>query len=102
LVKVFEHVRGAAIEGGCEVGKPVEAYVEVRTNANRRFVYSTAAPCGASGRFAMRVPYAQSITGDTGALGGYLLRHGARQASVLVTESDVEEGRRIAVEGWGS
>ena len=102
LVKVFERVHGAALEGSCEAGKPVEAFVQVQTNIGRRFVYSTAAPCGASGRFEMRVPYAQSVTGDTGALGKYLLRNAARQTSVLVTESDVEEGRRISVGGWGA
>ena len=50
----------------------------------------------------MRVPYAQSVTGDTGALGAWVLRNGSRKASVLVTESDVEQGRRIPVGAWGS
>jgi len=102
LVKIFERVRGAALEGMCEAGSPVEAFVEVQTNAGRRFIYSTAAACGPSGRFRMRVPYAESVSGDTGALGGYLLRHGVRRTNVLVTESDVEEGRTIRVKGWGA
>lgn len=102
LVKIFERVRGASLEGMCEAGKPVEASVQVQTNAGRRFGYSTAAACGASGRFRMRVPYAQSVRGDTGALDAYVLRNGVRRTSVIVTESDVEEGRKILVGGWGA
>ena len=102
LIKIFERVRGAMLEGTCEAGEPIEAFVQVQTNAGRRFMYSTAAACGASGRFRMRVPYAESVSGDTGALGAYLLRHGVLRTSVLVKESDVEEGRTIRVEGWGS
>ena len=102
FMKVFERVRGARLEGGCAPGEMVSATVEVGTNAGRRFVYSTTAACGASGHFEMRVPYARSIMGDTGAVGAYLLRTGAKHASVLVTESDVDEGRRIPVGGWGS
>lgn len=102
LVKVFERVRGAELEGSCRAGEPVAVSAEVLTNTGRRFAYKDATPCGGAGRFALRVPYARSISGDTGAVGAYLLRNGAREASALVTESDVEEGRRIAVAGWGS
>jgi asparagine N-glycosylation enzyme membrane subunit Stt3 len=98
--KVFERVKGARLEGSCAPGEGVSAAVEVETNVGRRFTYSTTAACGASGRFEMRVPYARSITSEMGAVGAYLLRGGAKHASVLVTESDVEEGRIAKVEGW--
>ena len=103
LVKTFEHVPGAVVQGSAAPGTRVMAQVPVITNMNRAFLYQQSNISGADGRFTLVLPYSTEgpIDGgtnfDTKPMSAYQLNVGDRQAELRVPEDYVLSGEVITV-----
>ncbi|NLH22607.1 MAG: oligosaccharyl transferase, archaeosortase A system-associated [Methanothrix sp.] len=103
LVKTFEHVPGAVVQGSAAPGTSVMAQVPVITNMNRAFLYQQSNISGADGRFTLVLPYSTEgpIDGgtnfDTKPMSAYQLNVGDRQAELRVPEDYVLSGEVITV-----
>jgi dolichyl-diphosphooligosaccharide--protein glycosyltransferase len=95
--KIFGAVPGATlVVGGAVPQSTVIASTVVVSPLGRRFEWATSAGADASGRVALRVPYA---TGQNGrcAAAPYEVRAGSAATSVQVDEKDVTLGRSLRV-----
>ena len=103
LVKTFEHVPGAVVQGSAAPGTRVVAGVPVITNMNRAFLYQQSNTTDEEGRFTLVLPYSTEgpIDGgtnfDTKPMSAYQLNVGDRQAELRVPEEYVLRGEVIAV-----
>jgi dolichyl-diphosphooligosaccharide--protein glycosyltransferase len=103
LVKIFEHVPGAVVQGSAAPGTRVVAQVPVITNMNRAFLYQQSNITDEQGRFTLVLPYSTEgpIAGgtnfDTKPMSAYQLNVGDRQAELRVPEEYVLRGEVIAV-----
>jgi dolichyl-diphosphooligosaccharide--protein glycosyltransferase len=96
LYKVFEHVRGATIEGSAAPGARVDASLALRTNRGRELAFATHARADAAGRYALRVPYATSGgPPSVRAAPAYRLDCDGEERPVAVSEAQVQGGARI-------
>ncbi|HQJ28129.1 MAG TPA: STT3 domain-containing protein [Methanotrichaceae archaeon] len=95
-VKIFEYLPGALITGAAPEGESVSARIELLTNQGRRFTYNGTAT-SRHGIYEIRVPYSAGKQGDVKALGNYTIQAGAVRKTVMVSERDVLEGRKVLV-----
>jgi len=103
MVKTFEHVPGAVVQGSAAPGTRVVAQVPVITNMNRAFLYQQSNITGADGRFTLVLPYStegpidSGTNFDTKPMSAYQLNVGDRQAELRVPEDYVLRGEVISV-----
>lgn len=103
LVKTFEHVPGAVVQGSAAPGTRVVAQVPVITNMNRAFLYQQSNTTDEEGRFTLVLPYStegpidSGTNFDTKPMSAYQLNVGDRQAELRVPEEYVLRGEVIAV-----
>ncbi|HQE98016.1 MAG TPA: hypothetical protein PKY20_07410, partial [Methanothrix sp.] len=103
LVKTFEHVPGAVVQGSAAPGTRVMAQVPIMTNRNRAFLYQQSNITDEQGRFTLVLPYSTEgpIDGgtnfDTKPMSAYQLNVGERQAELKVPEDYVLSGEVITV-----
>jgi asparagine N-glycosylation enzyme membrane subunit Stt3 len=94
--KVFEHVAGARIAGGAEPGARVSVELPLRTNRRRELVYRAHTIADASGRYALRVPYANQGSPRAVRVGPhYTLRCRGDSASLAISESEIQSGAEV-------
>jgi len=108
--KLFEIVRGAALEVRAEPGQRVTASVSLVTPRGRAFVYQNGGWIGPDGAARFILPYPTeaappddapgrgSSAGVTTAQGPYWVRVGARESIVRVSPEDVRDGKRVLPE----
>lgn len=99
--KLFEIVPGAVILAQGRPGASVSADLWLVTRTGRRFEFFTSGGVGPGGVARLRVPYATEGPvpgGDVRPVGRYSVRVGGRESGVDVSETDVREGRRVAME----
>jgi dolichyl-diphosphooligosaccharide--protein glycosyltransferase len=99
--KLFEIVPGALLEVRGAPGANVEAAVEVRTPAGRRFEYAARATVADDGVARLRVPYATASSTPARALGPWRVRVEGTELAVHVSEADVLQGRTLSVPARG-
>jgi len=103
LVKIFEHVPGAVVQGSAAPGTRVVAQAPIVTNMNRAFLYQQSNTSDAEGRFTLVLPYstegpiANGTNFDTKPMSAYQLYVGDRQAELRVPEEYVLSGEVITV-----
>lgn len=103
LVKTFEHVPGAVVQGSAAPGTRVVAQAPIVTNMNRAFLYQQSNTSDADGRFTLVLPYstegpiANGTNFDTKPMSAYQLYVGDRQAELRVPEEYVLSGEVITV-----
>lgn len=103
MVKTFEHVPGAVVQGSAAPGTRVVAQVPVITNMNRAFLYQQSNITDEQGRFTLVLPYstegpiANGTNFDTKPMSAYRLNVGDRQAELKVPEEYVLRGEVITV-----
>ncbi|OPY52159.1 MAG: Dolichyl-monophosphooligosaccharide--protein glycosyltransferase AglB [Methanosaeta sp. PtaU1.Bin060] len=103
LVKTFEHVPGAVIEGSAAPGTTVTIQVPVLTNKGRTFVYQQSNVTDSNGEFTLVAPYSTEgpIVGgtnfDTKPMGPYRLSVGDETYEVRVPEEYVLSGMVVKV-----
>lgn len=103
LVKTFEHVPGAVVQGSAAPGTKVVAQVPVMTNMNRAFLYQQSNISDGQGRFTLVLPYSTEgpVEGgtnfDTKPMSAYQLNVGDKQAELKVPEESVLSGEVITV-----
>jgi len=103
LVKTFEHVPGAVVQGSAAPGTRVVAQVPIMTNRNRAFLYQQSNITDEQGQFTLVLPYSTEgpIEGatnfDTKPMSAYQLNVGDRQAELRVPEDYVLSGEVITV-----
>jgi dolichyl-diphosphooligosaccharide--protein glycosyltransferase len=103
LVKIFEHVPGAVVQGSAAPGTRVVAQAPIMTNMNRAFLYQQSNTSDAEGRFTLVLPYstegpiANGTNFDTKPMSAYQLYVGDRQAELRVPEEYVLSGEVITV-----
>jgi dolichyl-diphosphooligosaccharide--protein glycosyltransferase len=95
--RIFEHVRGARVEGRADPGSRVGASLSYRSNRGREGLARFSAAADAEGRYALVLPYATSgappaVYSDA----RYTLRSEGRQAELAVGEAQVQRGERLA------
>jgi asparagine N-glycosylation enzyme membrane subunit Stt3 len=97
VYKVFEYVPGARIEGRARPGARVSASVVLHTNRAREVRYWSEAEADASGRYVLRVPYA-NVGGPASVrvADRYEVRCEGEVATVAVAEAAVAGGRSVA------
>lgn len=94
--KVFEHVRGARVQGRAAAGARVVATLKLQTNHGRKFQYRTRTTADASGHYELRLPY--SNFGEPAAVRtdeNYTIYCRFDIASLVVDEDAVRSGRRL-------
>ena len=98
IVKIFEFVEGARIQGKAPAGSPVHFRIELLTNKNRRFVYQASAAAGPSGMYSLVVPYStQDINFRVSSRKPFaLLTCDGRERKIRLTEGDVRQGRTLS------
>jgi asparagine N-glycosylation enzyme membrane subunit Stt3 len=95
--KVFEHVRGARVEGRAPPGSRLLLGLSVRTNRGRAFDYRARAVADRQGRYAFRLPYAnQGLRGAVRVAPHYTLRCRSDVARLVVRERDVRSGAELS------
>ena len=103
LVKTFEHVPGAVVQGSAAPGTKVVAQVPVITNMNRAFLYQQSNTTDDNGQFTLVLPYStegpidNGTNFDTKPMSAYQLNVGDRQAELKVPEDYVLRGEVITV-----
>ncbi len=103
LVKIFEHVPGAVVQGSAAPGTRVVAQVPIITNMNRAFLYQQSNTTDDNGQFTLVLPYSTegpiegSTNFDTKPMSAYQLNVGDRQAELKVPEDYVLRGEVITV-----
>ncbi len=101
LVKVFEYVKGAKIEGRAPPNTTVTLTNTIKTNIERTVQYSQTT--SSNGTYAFTVPYSTlgPIPGetqfDTRPTGPYTVTFGNASKQIDVSEKDVLEGRTITL-----
>jgi asparagine N-glycosylation enzyme membrane subunit Stt3 len=96
--KLYEHVRGALLEGAAEPGAEVVASLGVETNRGRRFEFRATTRADARGRYALRIPYASGGAPPAVRTAPEVeLRSAGGVARTAVRETDVREGRVVEV-----
>jgi len=105
LVKIFEYVKGAKIQGWAPTGTKIEISTNIKTNQGREFVYKKTIEV-VDWRFEFIVPY--STFGKDGWIEGgtkfevfaspYKLKIGDKEKEIMVSEKDILEGRIIVAE----
>jgi hypothetical protein len=94
LFRLFEVVTGAEVKvTGARPGARVTVKLPVKT-ALGTLVWEDAVLADSSGQARFRLPYASAAVGDVAA-GPYLVSDGSGQAQIVLTDRDVEEGRRL-------
>ena len=63
-VKLFERIKGAALEGKTDAGAQLQLSMTVTTNTGRRFEYRAHQKAGEDGKFRFVVPYSSEPVGD--------------------------------------
>jgi dolichyl-diphosphooligosaccharide--protein glycosyltransferase len=96
-VRIFEHVRGATVEGSAPKGASVHATLRYVSNRRRNGVFETATDADESGRSRMRLPYATrgappGISTET----AYVVRSGGDAETLVVDELAVAEGLPVS------
>jgi asparagine N-glycosylation enzyme membrane subunit Stt3 len=96
--KVYEHVRGALLAGSAEPGGEVEARLALETNRGRGFEFVARTRADASGRFALRFPYAtEGAPPAVRPASEVELRAGSGVSRTVVREEDVQRGAVVEV-----
>ena len=94
--KVFEHVAGARIAGRAAPGARVSVALPLRTNRRRELVYRAHTIADESGRYALRVPYANQGSPRAVRVGPhYTLRCRSDSAPLAISESEVQSGAEV-------
>ncbi len=96
--RLFEVVEGARLRVPAEPGSEVLAEIWLASPLGRSFAWRARARAGADGMARLRVPYPTRGAAPVRTLGSYRVRAGERDLRVEVSESDVREGRVVAVE----
>jgi len=98
IVKIFEFVGGARIQGKAPAGSPVHFRIDLQTNKNRRFVYQASAVAGRSGTYSLVVPYStEDVKFRVSSRKPFaLLTCGGRERKIRLTEEDVRQGRTLS------
>lgn len=86
-IKVYQYVKGAAINGTTTPGTHITATLPITTNTGRRFTYTHSTTPDTQGHFNLTVPYP----------GEYTLQAGGNTRTVSISEEDVEKGNNIYV-----
>jgi oligosaccharyl transferase (archaeosortase A-associated) len=95
-VKVFEYVRGAAINGTASPGTKLELSLMVTTPSGTK-VYHSSATAGAGGAYSFIVPFPTSGTVGIMTTGpAYSITSGASTIQVQVPESAIDNGETVA------
>ena len=96
-VKIFEYVKGAEIIGYTNsTSKYAEIYTKIKTNQNRTFIYYQKVPIE-NGTFEFIVPYAQQTKYPVKPTTPYIIRVGNETKQIILSDEDVETGRKIIV-----
>jgi dolichyl-diphosphooligosaccharide--protein glycosyltransferase len=94
--KVFEHVAGARITGRAAPGARVSVALPLWTNRPRELVYRAHTIAEASGRYALRVPYANQGGPRAIRVGPhYTLRCRSDSAPLAISESEIQSGAEV-------
>ncbi|MBW2314896.1 MAG: hypothetical protein JRH10_11950 [Deltaproteobacteria bacterium] len=95
--KVYEHVAGARVEGRAPAGADVVFELDLATPRGRHFTWRSIAEADTTGRYAARLPYATRGAPDgVRPAAAYRVRASGREASLVVDEVAVQEGRVVA------
>jgi dolichyl-diphosphooligosaccharide--protein glycosyltransferase len=95
--KVFEHVAGARIAGRAAPGARVGVALPLLTNRGRELVYRAHTIADASGRYALRAPYANQGGPPAVRVGPhYTLRCHSDSALLAISESQIRSGAEVA------
>lgn len=103
LVKIFEFVEGAKIEGTATANTEVIISNRIRTNVGREFDYTQKMTSDNEGRYSFVVPYSttEPLSGqtnfDTKPIGKYKIIYGNVTREITVNEYDVLKGNTINV-----
>jgi dolichyl-diphosphooligosaccharide--protein glycosyltransferase len=105
VVKIFEYVAGAVIEGTAKSGTVVTISAKVTTNQKRAFVWQSSVTAGRDNKFSVRVPYSTDGHKAWEAKGTklavfaspYQLTIGRLTKTVKVRETDVMKGQTIKI-----
>jgi dolichyl-diphosphooligosaccharide--protein glycosyltransferase len=94
--KVFEHVAGARIAGRAAPGARVSVTLPLRTNRHRELVYRAHTVADASGRYLLRVPYANQGSPRGVRVGPhYTLRCRGDSALLEISEQQIQSGAEL-------
>lgn len=96
--KLFEIVDGAVLEVRAEPSAQVSAWLELKTNSGRRFVFRAVARADPRGVARLRVPYDTQGRGPTRAEGRYRVTAAGRKLLVAVGEDAVASGAILRIE----
>jgi len=94
---VWEPVPGARVAGRAPPGDRIQVALPLATAAGARHVYRTRTRADASGRYELVVPYANTGPAGRAVVPGraYRLEGAAGRGELVVSESDVREGRSV-------
>ena len=96
FLKVFEHVAGARIAGRAAPGARVSVALPLRTNRRRELVYRAHTIADESGRYALRVPYANQGSPRAVRVGPhYTLHCRSDSAPLAISESEIQSGAEV-------
>jgi hypothetical protein len=101
-VRIFEAVPGALLEGDARPGTEVVASLRLMApTTHRRWVGSWSTTAGATGRFALRLPYSTAALNEdpltVKVRGPYKVVVGGRESTFEVSEETVQRGGVISL-----
>jgi asparagine N-glycosylation enzyme membrane subunit Stt3 len=101
--KVFEHVRGARVEGLAPAQQNVSARIDVETNRGRRFVYRQSVRSDDQGRYRLQLPYASEARNGASKTGSaWRIDSGGASHPLSILESAVRTGGVVPGPDFGS
>lgn len=96
VIKIFEYVPGAIVSGKANVRELITAEVIIKTNRERKFIYTNSTRANEKGVFEMTLPYSTINTPyAASATGPYWVKVGNREMILNVTEEDVITSKRL-------